>query len=58
MTIASAGKDIGELIGKYHVYGAEAVINALMRACEGRKYLTPDDIKRLIDNYEMRRKEK
>lgn len=58
MTIASAGEDIRELIDKHHVYGAEAVINALMRACEGRDYLTADDIKKLIENYERRRKER
>lgn len=58
MTIASLRKDIGKLIERHHVYGAEAIINALMGACEGRDYLTPDDIKRLIDNYEMRRKER
>lgn len=57
MTTASLGKDIEELIERHNVWRG-AVINALTGACEGRDYLTAEDIKRLIDNYEMRRKER
>ena len=39
MTIASADKEIGALIDNFHVYGAETVINALVRACRGKRFL-------------------
>lgn len=54
MTISSAHKEIKEIIREYHVYGAEAVINALLYACDGNPYLTREDLLKLIDNgYKM-----
>ena len=39
MTIAETDRTIKELIKEHHVYGAEAVINALVRASQDEPYL-------------------
>ena len=49
MTIASADREIRELIREKHVVGAEAVMNALVRACDGQPYLGRDYLHVLLD---------
>ena len=49
MTISSAHKEINEIIREHHVYGAQAVINALLYACDGEPYLTRKDVLKLIN---------
>lgn len=48
MTIASADAEIGNLIEKHSVYGAETVVNALVRGCGKKKWLQPPDLVRLL----------
>lgn len=48
MTIASADAEISNLIEKHHVYGAETVVNALVRASQKVRYLGQSDITRLV----------
>lgn len=50
MTIAAADREIGSLIKNFKTYGAEVVINALVRTCRGEPYLKKDDILRMIDS--------
>lgn len=50
MTIAQTDREIKELIDKHHVYGAETVINALVRACDGQDYLGRDAIVKMLDS--------
>ena len=50
MTIAKADREVKDLIQKNHVYGAEAIINALVRAAQTEPYLTPDAIKSMVDH--------
>lgn len=49
MTIASADREIRELIHEKHVVGAEAVANALVRACDGQPYLGREHLHELLD---------
>lgn len=49
MTIASADREIRELIHENHVVGAEAVMNALVRACDGQPYLGREYLNELLD---------
>lgn len=49
MTIASADREIRELIHEKHVVGAEAVVNALVRACDGQPYLGREYLHELLD---------
>ena len=49
MTIASADREIRELIREKHVVGAEAVVNALVRACDGQPYLGREYLHELLD---------
>ncbi len=48
---------IRRLIEKYHVYGAECVVNALVRATADELYLDPDAISRMF-TYAYKREEK
>ena len=50
MTIAETDKQIRGVIKQWHVYGAEAIVNALVRACEHEPYLQRDDLLRLLDH--------
>ena len=50
MTIAETDREIRELIQKHHVYGAEAVINALVRAAATEPYLTNYEILKILNN--------
>jgi len=50
MTIAETGKQIDELIQEHHVYGAETVINGLVRASLKEHYLDEESIIRMIHN--------
>lgn len=49
MTIASADREIRELIHEKHVVGAEAVVAALVRACDGQPYLSREYLHELLD---------
>lgn len=49
MTIASTDREIRELIHEKHVVGAEAVMNALVRACDGQPYLGREYLHELLD---------
>jgi len=49
LTISLLDKEIGSLISKHHVYGAEAVINALARASANERYLGKADIIRMVE---------
>ena len=49
LTISSLDKEIGSLISKHHVYGAESVINALARASVNERYLGRADIIRMVE---------
>lgn len=49
MTIASTDREIRELIHEKHVVGAEAVMNALVRACDGQPFLGRDYLHELLD---------
>ncbi len=48
MTIAGTDRAVRELIKEHHVYGAETVINALVRATTDELYLGEDVLIRLI----------
>lgn len=50
MTIAALDKEIKDVISKHRVVGAEAVVNALVRACEGERYLEGDALRRILNN--------
>ena len=50
MTIAALDPEIKGVISKHSVYGAEAVVNALVRACDGHQYLQREDLIELLDN--------
>lgn len=49
MTIASADQEILELVHEKHVVGAEAVMAALVRACDGQPYLSQEYLHKLLD---------
>jgi len=50
MTIASADKEISGLVENFDVYGAEAVINALVRACRGKRFLNKKALLDIFDH--------
>lgn len=39
MTISQLDKELKQIIDDHSVYGAECIINALVRACDGKLYL-------------------
>ena len=49
MTIASSSREVKELIQNHHVYGAEAVINAVVFGSIGEAYIDKEVLKRMID---------
>lgn len=50
MTIASTDKEISSLIERFHTYGAEAVINALVRACRGKQFLNKEALLNIFNH--------
>lgn len=48
MTIMQLDGEIKSVIDKHHVYGAECILYALVRACSGQPYLEGDDIQRIL----------
>lgn len=50
MTIAGTDKEIKGVINEHSVYGCEAIMNAIARACKDHPYLQPDDLKRLLEH--------
>lgn len=49
MEIVTADREIGELIDRHHVYGAETVINALVRAAKRQPYLGQYEIQCMVE---------
>lgn len=49
MTIASADREIRELIHEKRVVGAEAIVAALVRACDGQPHLSREYLHELLD---------
>lgn len=49
VTIAQLDTELRRVIERHHVYGAEAIINALIRACEGRDYLSREYVIKLVN---------
>lgn len=50
MTIAETDREIRTIVEKHHVYGAEAVINALVRAVKNEKQLSKHEIEKMLDH--------
>lgn len=48
MTIAGTDKAVRDLIKEHHVYGAETVVNALVRATIDEPYMGEDMLIRLV----------
>lgn len=48
MTIAGTEKEIRGIIDQHSVYGAETVINGLVRSCIGKQYLGEDELIKMI----------
>jgi len=48
MTIAATDREVKELIEQHHVYGAEVLINALVRAAIKQPYLTEAAVTKMI----------
>lgn len=57
MTIAATDREIKGLIDDHHVYGAETVINALVRASANQPYLNEEAMIILVKNAFERLKE-
>lgn len=57
ITPSNADIAIRRLIEKYHGYGAEVIVNALVRATADELYLDPDAISRMF-TYAYKREEK
>ena len=49
MKIATADREIKEIIDKHHVYGAEVLINAIVRAARRQPYLGQREIQHLVE---------
>lgn len=49
MTIAETDKQIKGVIDQWSVYGAEAIMQALVRATRKHSYLQPADLHKLLD---------
>ena len=49
MTIAGTDREVRVLIKQHHIYGAETIINALVRAAQTEPYLTKDAIIKMVD---------
>lgn len=54
MKICELDNQIKSLVDEYHVYGAECVIVALVRACNGDKYLNAQSLHTLVESAFMR----
>lgn len=50
MTIAGTYKEVEGVVKKHHVYGAEAVINALVFGSVGEAYINKEALHRMIDS--------
>lgn len=57
MTIAATDNEVKKLIDEHHVYGAEVVINALVRASKGEPYLNETALVQLIHSAFRREEE-
>lgn len=58
MTIAALGMTIGSIIKEWHVYGLEALINAIVRASINEPYIDAEYIKKLVDTAYKREEQK
>lgn len=50
MTIASCDKEVKELIDKKSVCGLEAVLNAIVRATDGKDWMSKEDVFRYLED--------
>ena len=50
MTIAGTDREVRVLIKQHHIYGAETIINALVRAAQTEPHLTRDEIVSMVDH--------
>ena len=57
MTIAQLDKELKQIIDDHSVYGAECIINALVRASNDNKWLTEDELHKLISDAFIRMKD-
>jgi hypothetical protein len=48
MTIAETRNEVKKLISEHHVYGAEAVVKALVRASKSEPYLDENALVKLV----------
>lgn len=49
MKIATADREIKEIIENHHVYGAEVLINAIVRAAKRQPYLGQREIQHMVE---------
>lgn len=57
MKICQLDKELNEIVSNHHVYGAECIINSLVRACIDENYLDFDDLCRMLrHSYEHERR--
>lgn len=56
MTIAQIDREVESIIARYSVYGAECLINALVRAGKNQQYVDVDMLHKLIDEAARREK--
>ena len=54
MTIAELDKELKVVIEEHSVYGAQAIINALVWSCKGKQYLEPSVLHALIEKAVIR----
>ena len=50
MTIAQTDSQIKGIIHEHSVYGAEAIMQALVRACKNHPYLKLEDLHKMLDS--------
>ena len=50
MTIAGTDREVRVLIKQHHIYGAETIINALVRAAVTEPHLTKDAIIKMVEH--------
>lgn len=49
MTVSSCDKEVKDLIEKKHVVGLEAVLNAIVRATDGKDWMGKEDVFRYLE---------
>lgn len=49
MTVSSCDKEVKVLIEKHSVYGLEAILNAIVRATDGKDWMKKEDVFRYLE---------